>query len=118
MFEPGHLHITRAALQTSDFGYDIHIRYELSENPEEGKCMHFSIHGEVAGNTFEDEFELPRDQAYNFAHNANQIAVKHGMPHIAVLPLSMHEDYDRMFADVREKLGIEPGEPVKPEHLV
>ena len=118
MFEPGHLHITRAPLQPSDFGYDLHIRYEVSENPEHGKCMHFSMQGEVAGNTFEDEFELPRDMAYNFAHNASLIAKKHGMPTIAVLPLAMHEEYDRMFKDVRDQLGIEPGEPVKPEHLV
>lgn len=118
MFEPGHLHITRAPLQASDFGYDIHIHYEVSENPEEGKCMHFKMHGEVAGNTFEDEFVLPKDLAFNFAHNANQIAAKHGMPQTALVPLAMHEEYDRMFKDVHDKLGIEPGEPVKPEHLV
>jgi hypothetical protein len=29
----------------------------------------------------------------------------------------MHEDYDRMFADIREKMGIKAGEPIKPEHL-
>lgn len=117
MFEPGHLHIIRAPLQTSDFGYDIHIRYEVCESPEEGACMRFTMQGEVAGNAFEDEFVLPRDLACNFAHNANQIAVKHGMPQIAVLPVSMHEDYDRMFADIREKMGIKAGEPIKPEHL-
>jgi hypothetical protein len=118
MFEPGHLHITRAALQASDFSYDIHIHYEVRENPELGRSMHFAMKGEVAGNAFEDEFELPRDLAFNFAHNASQIAVKHGMPAIAVLPIAMHEDYDRMFKDVRDKLNIEPGESVKPEHLV
>jgi hypothetical protein len=118
MFEPGHLHITRAQLQTADFGYDIHIQYEVSENPEEGTCMHFSMHGEIAGNAVQDEFELTRDMACNFAHNANQIAVKHGMPHTAVLPLAMHEDYDKMFKDIRDKLGIASGDPVKPEHLI
>lgn len=118
MFEPGHLHITRAPLQASDFGYDIHIHYKVSENPEEGKCMHFKMQGEVGGKAFEDEFELPKDLACNFAHNANQIAVKHGMPPTALVPLAMHEEYDRMFKDVHDKLGIEPGEPVKPEHLV
>lgn len=118
MFEPGHLHITRAPLQPSDFGYNIHIRYETCEHPEEGICMHFTMQGEVAGKTFEDEFKLPRDLACNFAHNANQIAVKHGMPHTAILPLTLHEDYDRMFKDIRDTLGIEPGESIKPEHLV
>lgn len=117
MFEPGHLHITRTPLQASDFGYDIHLRYEVCENPTQGTSMHFSMEGEIAGNAFQDEFEIPRDLACNFAHNANKIAVKHGMPPIAVLPIAMHEDYDRMFKDVHDKLGIEPGEPIKPEHL-
>jgi hypothetical protein len=117
MFEPGHLHICRTALQASDFGYDIHIRYQLSETPEEGTCMHFSMQGEVAGNVFEDEFELPKDMAFNFAHDANRIAIKHGMPHIAVLPLTMHKEYDLMFEDVRAKLHAESGDAVKPEHL-
>ncbi len=117
MFEPGHLHITRAPLQASDLGYDIHIRYEVCEDPTQGKSMRFSMDGEIAGNAFQDKFELPRDLACNFAHNANKIAVDHGLPPIAVLPIAIHEDYDRMFKDVHDKLGIEPGEPVKPEHL-
>lgn len=117
MFEPGHLHICRTALQASDFSYDIHIRYEVCENPTEGTSMHFSMEGEVAGNSFQDEFELPRDLAFNFAHDANRIAVKHGLPHLATLPLAMHKEYDQMFEDVRKKLHAESGDPVKPEHL-
>lgn len=118
MFEPGHLHISRVPVQASDFGYEIHIRYEVVENPTQGPSMHFSMDGEIAGNAFQDEFELPRDLACNFAHDASKIAAKHGLPPIAVLPIAMHEDYDRMFKDIHDKLGIEPGEPVKPEHLV
>ncbi|OCR23160.1 acetyl-CoA carboxylase [Pseudomonas syringae] len=117
MFEPGHLHITRTALQASDFGYNIHIRYEVCECPGEGTCMRFVMEGEVAGNQFQDEFVLPRDLAFNFAHDANRIAIKHGLPHLATLPLAMHKEYDQMFEDVRHKLHAESGDTVKPEHL-
>lgn len=117
MFEPGHLHICRTALQASDFSYDIHIRYDVRENPVEGTSMHFAMEGDVDGKAFEEEFELPRDLAFNFAHDANRIALKHGLPSAAALPLATHKDYDLMFEDVRQKLHAESGDPVKPEHL-
>jgi len=79
--------------------------------------MYFSMEGEVNGNSFKDEFELPRDFAFNFAHNANQIAVKHGLPHTITLPLAMHKEYDDMFEDIRHQLDVKSGDPVKPEHL-
>lgn len=117
MFEPGHLHITRVPLQPSDFGYDIHIHYEVSQDATEGTCMLFRMQGQVNGNVFEDQFLLPRDMAFNFAHDANRIALKNGLPHNPGLPLAMHKDYDAMFEDVRAKLHAQSGEPVKPEHL-
>ncbi|MEA9977705.1 MULTISPECIES: DUF5064 family protein [unclassified Pseudomonas] len=117
MYEPGHLYITRAALQPDDFGYDIHIHYEVHQDPKDGAYMHFSMVGDVNGDAFEDTFDLPRDSAFNFASVANKIAIKHGLPHTATLPLAMHKQYDEMFEDVRAKLAIKSGEPVKPEHL-
>jgi hypothetical protein len=117
MFEPGHLHICHTALQASDFSYDIHIRYEVCENPAQGTSMLFAMEGQVQGQTFQEAFELPRDLAFNFAHDANRIAIKHGLAPTATLPLAMHKDYDLMFEDVRQKLGAESGDPVKPEHL-
>ncbi|GFM83597.1 DUF5064 domain-containing protein [Pseudomonas cichorii] len=117
MFEPGHLHITHAALQRSGFSYDIHVHYEVREDPEEGTCMHFTMQGEINGKAFSEEFQLPRDLAFNFAHDAGRIGMKHGLPNLAAMPIDLHKDYDRMFKDVREKLNAKPGEPVKPEHL-
>lgn len=116
MFEPGHLHITRAPMQPHDFGYDIHIHYEVRQDPKEGASMHFVMEGEIKGNAFKDEFELPKDMAFNFASEAFHIAVKHGMPKGADLR-TMHGQYDAMFEDIREKLNIKSGDPVKPEHL-
>ncbi|MBC3954685.1 MULTISPECIES: DUF5064 family protein [Pseudomonas] len=117
MFEPGHLHMTHAAFQRSDVSYDIHLRYELSQDPKEGTGIHFTMQGEINEKTFSEVFRLPGDLAFNFAHDAGRIAIRHGLPHSDSLPIARHPDYDRMFEDIRNKLGVESGDPVKPEHL-
>ena len=78
--------------------------------------MQFDMHGQINQVDFKDSFTLPKDLVYNFAHEAFQIAVKHGIPKTADIR-SMHNYYDKMFADVKAKLDLKPGEPVKPEHL-
>ncbi|KQQ50689.1 acetyl-CoA carboxylase [Pseudomonas sp. Leaf127] len=118
MFEPGHLHITHSALQKTDHSFDIHIRYQRTEDPAHGTGMNFDMQGEIDGKAFSDSFQLPRDLAFNFAHDASRIAIKHGLPNTAGLPLAQHKDYDRMFEDIREQLDARSGEPIKPEHLV
>jgi len=45
MFEPGHLHITRAALQPDEVGYDLHIRYQVSQT-DSGPGMQFTLEGD------------------------------------------------------------------------
>ncbi|RRV08336.1 DUF5064 family protein [Pseudomonas sp. v388] len=117
MFEPGHLHITHAALQQSDITYDLHLRYEVVEDAKEGKSVSFTMEGEINGQSFSEQFQLPRDLAFNFAHDASRIGIRHGLPGAASLPLHLHKDYDRMFEDIRDQLGAKSGEPVKPEHL-
>ena len=116
MFEPGHLHITQPAVQPDDVGYDIHIRYEVSQTAESGEGMHFSLEGEINGKAFSDEFELPKDKAYNFASEASRITEKHGLPKDTDMH-AMHGQYDAMFEDIRDKLDMKSGDPVKPEHL-
>ena len=115
-FEPGHLHIQREALQRNDFGYDININYHVVEDHEKGKSMQFDMHGQINGKEFKDSFTLPKDMAFDFARHGFKIAVKNGIPSNANI-LSMHKYYDLMFEDVREKLDVKPGDPVKPEHL-
>ncbi|GAB7527720.1 DUF5064 family protein [Pseudomonas sp. 3A(2025)] len=117
MFEPGHLHITRSALQKTDHSFDIHIRYQRIEDPAQGTSMSFAMDGEINGKPFSETFQLPRDLAFNFAHDASRIAIRHGLPNTAGLPIAQHKDYDRMFEDIRAQLDIKSGEPVKPEHL-
>ncbi len=115
-FVPGHIHIQREALQPGDFGYDIKIDYQVVQDPKEGKSMQFDMHGQINKKDFKETFILPKDMAYNFAHYAFRLAVKHGIPSTANI-LPMHEHYNKMFSDVKEQLGIKPGDPVKPEHL-
>ena len=78
MFEPGHLHITRSALQKTDHSFDIHIRYQRIEDPAQGTRMSFAMDGEINGKAFSETFELPRDLAFNFAHDASRIAMGAG----------------------------------------
>ena len=115
-FEPGHLHIHREPLQPGDFGYDIKIDYQIVQDPKEGKSMQFDMHGQINKQEFKESFTLPKDMAYNFAHDAFRIAVKHGIPKTADIR-SMHGYYDKMFADVLAQLNHKPGDPIKPEHL-
>ena len=115
MFQPGHLHITRAALQPHDVSYDLHIRYEVVQIDNDAG-MHFTLEGEIGKKPVSETFDLPKDMAYNFASEASRLAAKHGLPKDADLH-NMHGDYDTMFEDIRAKLSMKSGDPVKPEHL-
>ncbi len=115
-FEPGHLHIERHALNSDDYSYNLYIDYEVSQDPKEGTGMLFKMHGSVEGKDLNEEFFLPKDQAFDFARYASRIAHKYGMPTDAGIG-SMHKEYDQMFEDVRAQLDVKPGDPVKPEHL-
>lgn len=115
MFEPGHLHIARPALQPDDVGYDIHIHYEAAQT-DSGPGMHFTMEGEINGKSFNETFDLPKDLAYNFASEASRIAEKHGLPRDTEMRAA-HADYDLMFEDIRDKLDMKSGDSVKPEHL-
>ncbi len=116
-FETGHLHVERHALNKDDYSYNLCIDYEVSQDPKEGKGMLFKLHGSVQGKDLKEEFFLPKDQAFDFARHAMNIAQKYGMPKTAVLNGSMHKQYDQMFEDVRHQLDVKSGDPVKPEHL-
>jgi hypothetical protein len=115
MFEPGHLHIARPALQPDDVGYDIHLRYEVSQTDSDAG-MHFTMDGDINGKPFNETFDLPKDLAYNFASEASRIAEKHGLPKDTDLH-AMGGQYDAMFEDIRDKLDMKSGDAVKLEHL-
>ncbi|MBU3057009.1 DUF5064 family protein [Pseudomonas indica] len=116
MFEPGHLH--RASTPMGDQpGYAVDLYYEVRQDPKEGPMLHFRMEGEVGGKRFEEEFEMHRDTAFNFAAVATRIAARHGLPTNHSLIMRAHDEYDRMFEDIREKLGAHSGESVNLDHL-
>ena len=117
MFEPGHLHIERHALTPDDVSYNLHLEYEVTQDPKEGKGMTFTLHGSMQGKDMKESFFLPKDQAYNFASNVTKIAEKYGIPKAYSAIGSTHKHYDAMFEDVRVQLNMKSGDPVKPEHL-
>jgi hypothetical protein len=116
-FEPGHLHIERHALNKDDVSYDLCFDYEVAQDPKEGKGMQFKLHGSILGKDMSETFFLPKDQAYNFASNFTKIVEKYGIPKVHSQIGSTHKFYDKIFEDMREKLNMKSGDPVKPEHL-
>ncbi|MBZ9780921.1 DUF5064 family protein [Pseudomonas sp. REP124] len=117
MFEPGHLHIERHALNDNDVSYNIHLDYEVSSDPKLGKGMLFTMHGSIQGKEIKETFFLPKEEAYNFARNVTQIAEKYGIPKSMSSIGSMHKHYDLMFEDVRVQLNMKSGDTVNPEHF-
>ena len=112
-FEPGHLHIERHALTRDDVSYNLHIDYEVTQDPKEGKGMTFTLHGGMQGKDMKESFFLPKDQAYNFASNVTKIAEKYGIPKTHSNIGSIHKHYDAMFEDLRVQQNMKTGEPLK-----
>ena len=117
IFEPGHLHIERHALNKDDVSYDLSLDYQVVTDDREGKGMQFTLHGSIQGKDMKETFFLPKDQAYNFASNVTKIVEKYGIPKTHSSVGSQHKHYDLMFEDVRHQLDMKSGDPVKPEHL-
>ncbi|KHL70449.1 MULTISPECIES: DUF5064 family protein [Pseudomonas] len=116
MFEPGHLH--RASLPGDSPAWHLDLHYEVRHDAREGPMLHLRISGELDGKPFAEELSLHRDTAPNFASQVARIAERHGLPvaeHSPILP--NHAEYDRMFEDIRERLALQPGEPVDLEHV-
>lgn len=114
MFQPGHLHRANLSGQTQ---FAIDLFYEVRQDPREGTMLHFRMSGEIEGKAFSDEFELHRDTAFNFASVASRMAAKHGLPANQSLIMRGHDEFDRMFQDIRDKLGANPGDAVNLDHL-
>ncbi|MEX6501085.1 DUF5064 family protein [Pseudomonas zhanjiangensis] len=117
MFEPGHLHRANPVGTADQPVFSIDLHYEVRQDPAEGPMLHMRLVGEIAGKTFEEEFELHRDTAFNFASVAARIARKHGLPADASLLQRNHREYDQMFADIRTKLDMHAGDTVNLDHL-
>ncbi|WAJ38681.1 DUF5064 family protein [Pseudomonas sp. GOM7] len=121
MFTPGHLHrdnLGRPEGMRRAPPYSVDFYYEVRQDPAHGAMLHMRLAGEVNGRPFAEEFELHRDVAYNFASVATRVAARHGLPVSASPVMRGHDEYDRVFADIRAKLHAKPGEPVNLDHVL
>jgi hypothetical protein len=117
-FKPGHLHIERHALNKYDYSYNLHILYEVIQDPIEGKGVLFEMNGSVLEKVLIEKFFLPMDLAFDFARHAMRLAQRYGIPKVPIFIGPMRKVYDLMFEDIRHQLGVKSGDPIKPEHLI
>jgi len=117
MFTPGHLHRSNPCGDAQVQPYSIDVFYEVRHDPQEGTLMHFKLMGEVAGQPFVEEFAMHRDTAFNFASRVAKAAAKHGLPVEATLIMPSHAEYNAMFDDIRDQLGVHPGERVNMDNV-
>jgi hypothetical protein len=117
MFEPGHLHRGNRFASAEQPVFSIDLYYEVRQDPVEGAMLHMRMVGEVAGKAFEEEFELHRDTAFNFASVVTRLAQKHGLPASHSMVVRGHEEYDQMFEHIRSLLGTHSGDPVDLDHV-
>ncbi|MFJ4053484.1 DUF5064 family protein [Pseudomonas sp. WHRI 8519] len=118
-FEPGHVHIERVALNNNDHSYDLKIEYEATQDPKEGRGVQFRLHGSIEGKPVDETFFLAKDQVLpSFLMVLSRKAQNHLTPPKKFETLSSpHKIYDQMFEDIRAKLDVKSGDPIKPEHL-
>lgn len=117
MFEPGHLHLSDSSGSTGQPGYVIDFHYEVRQDPSEGAMLHCRLVGEIAGKAFDEQFEMHRDTAFNFASVLSRRLIKHGLHPNASPIMRGHKEYDAIFEDIRTRLKAKPGEAVNLDHL-
>jgi hypothetical protein len=117
MFEPGHLHHSNTIASDDVPAFSLDLFYEVHQGTREGAMLQMCLSGEVAGEAFEERFELHRDTAFNFASVVSRLAQKHGVPVSHSLIMPGHAEFDLMFEDIRQKLGIHSGDAVNFDHL-
>ncbi|MVW74956.1 DUF5064 family protein [Pseudomonas xionganensis] len=117
MFVPGHLHRERLLASEGISAYCVDVYYEVRHDPDQGAMMHFRMCGHVAGREFTESFAMHRDTAYNFASLLGKIAQRQGLPAGHGPIMAHHDEYDAMFADIRQQLAVKPGEAVNLDHL-
>ncbi|MBK5009973.1 DUF5064 family protein [Pseudomonas sp. S60] len=118
-YEPGHVHIERTALNKNDHSYDLKVDYEASTDPTEGRGIQFRMHGNIEGKPVDEAFFLPKDQVLpSFLMQLTRRAQAYlAAPKKFESLASPHRIYDWMFEDIRAKLDVKSGDPIKPEHL-
>ncbi|HSX71335.1 MAG TPA: DUF5064 family protein [Pseudomonas sp.] len=110
MFRPGHVEVQQQPSARVP-GYRLCLEYSVCRD-EAGARVEFELDGEVAGQAIHGRFCLRRDVAYNFLHCAGRCLRRHGIRPTHPALFAFHQDYDRVFVDLRQQLQASPGEPV------
>ena len=112
MFRPGHLSRIDVPHGCSSQHFACDIRYRIRNDAQRGQLLQVSMSGAVDGKPFAEDFELHRDLAYNVFSRVARIAARNGLYLSAGPVLHGRADFDAMFADIRDKLGLRPGERI------
>lgn len=118
-FQPGHVHIMRTALNSNDYSYELNINYEVAQDPREGRGIEFRMHGSIEGKQVDEKFFLTKDQVLPSFLSITTRKAQSYLPEGKKFESlgSPHKLYDAMFEDIRAKLDVKSGDPIKPEHL-
>ena len=91
--------------------YDLVLNYAV-EKREQGPFVNFDLSGQVAGNPVHECFSLHGDVAYNFLQSVGLRLRKYGLRLGLERMPELHADFEKAYADLRQQLGIRPGQPV------
>ncbi|MDV7211060.1 DUF5064 family protein [Azotobacter beijerinckii] len=117
MFTPGHVHRELLPDEFNRQKFICDVYYDVREDPKEGQMLHMRMEGEIDGKSFAEECELHRDMAFDFMNTLTQVVVRNGgYPRLGPV-LRAHDEFDAMFKDIRDKLGLKPGDPIDLNHL-
>ncbi|AOE87992.1 DUF5064 family protein [Pseudomonas sp. TCU-HL1] len=116
MFKPGKIAIKQSPIGRSS-GYERALDYE-TENREQGQLVNFELNGQIGGEPVHERFSLHRDVAYNFLQSAGLRLRRYGFRSgLARMP-ELRADFERVYADLRQRLGVEPDHPVDLERFL
>ncbi|WP_179061232.1 DUF5064 family protein [Pseudomonas taiwanensis] len=116
MFKVGQIAISRASVGRIP-AFDLALEYDIEKRGRD-PFVNFELHGQIAGKPVHERFSLHGDVAYNFLHSAGLRLRKYGFrPGLAAMP-ELRADFEKAYADLRERLGVVPGQPVDLDRFV
>jgi hypothetical protein len=116
MYVPGRIEVEQLAYGKHPA---LHLVLEYTVDPLcANQHAHFSLTGQVGQRSVQERFSMHRDEAYNFLAEIDHRLRHYGVPLPKASVFTRHKDYDQMFEDLRQKLNMQPGEPIDLERLI
>ena len=92
--------------------YLIRLSYQVENPASRDARVRFQLDGEIDGQPFKDDFDLPGDIAFNFASSATRLLRRHGLRQRPGPVMRFRKEHDQVFDDLRRLLRADPGRPV------